>query len=330
MRLFQNKKKIASLIWMLGLCLVLSTSSAGAAVKDFKEDINDYDVWLENLPDGLSNVDCIYAKFNERREDVDNYLLDLFDDYESRKIILNAMGHDGIDADIYEVFAMDCLLYEADPNDPSEYYPVEKNMVMTIICPLPDNMAEKSSRVMVVAANDEGGIDFVDYELVSVDGVVCAKFVLRYFGVHAFIMNTSEVAPTVKPTKTPTPTPTPTTKPKATATPTPKPTTKPKATATPTPKPTTKPKATVTPTPKPTTKPKATATPTPKPTVTIKPTHTPTPTPIGAGFVTDGGNIKDDTPSTGDTYNLFAVFFAGSVSMFIFGACVVQLKKRRQ
>ena len=146
MRLFQNKKKLASFVWMLGLCILISTSFAGAAVKDFNEDLNDYDVWLENLPDGLSNVDYIYAKFNEEREDVDNYLLDLFDDYSSQRLILNAMGHEGIDADIYEIFAMDCLLYEADPDDPSEYYPVEESMTMTIICPLPDTMAEKSDR----------------------------------------------------------------------------------------------------------------------------------------------------------------------------------------
>lgn len=327
MRLFQNKKKFASFIWMLGLCILISASSAGAAVKEFKEDINDYDVWIEELPITLSNVDCIYAKFNEERDDVDDYLFCLIDDYESERIILNAMGNDRIDADDYEIFAMDCLLYRADPDDPSEYYPVEDNMSMTAICPLPDEMADKSERVMVIAANDESGIDFVNYEIVSVDGVVCAKFVLRYLGQYAFIMNTKQVAPT--PTKKPLPTntPTPTTKPKATATPKPTkaptatPTQKPKATATPTPKPTSKPTAT----------PKATATPKPTKTPTPIPTKgpTPTPTPIGGGFVTDDG-IKDNTPSTGDTYNLFPICFAGTVSMCIFVGAVVQLKKRRQ
>lgn len=218
-----NKKLLSVVVSAVMTLVILSGKAevAMAAVTPITVDEDEYNVYIEDYPSGIATL---YAKFNSPKSNVEEYALSLYDDYESEEIMAAALTKTGKSIDDYTLLAMDITLYQADADD--EFYPVNSNMDMTVICEVPSEFMDLESKVNIFAVTDTGRVENIQYTLVDVDDVICMKFSINRFTHYAFAVTNADIEdyenrdndednvdesastpnPTAKPTSTPSPT----------------------------------------------------------------------------------------------------------------------------
>ncbi len=301
--------------WIAGIALTGIVTIAGlmqtsADLSQAAEKLNvsakEYSLPVESLPQSVEGK--VYAKLHDTKKDAADYQLALYDSYDALIGVENALKQAGEKVEDIEYLAVEVALYESD--GAGDYYPAEAVQAMSVICPVPEELADDAKRLQMVAVSSTGKLERIDSELVTVNGTECVKFDAYSEKVYAFLVKEGGTLTSgIK--VTPTPTPKPTVKPTAT----PKPTVTPE----PTKKAEKKPTATTAPEKKPTVTPKPTraagntvnadkkSTPTPKPEKTTAPTKKPA----------AAAPQKDKTPQTGDDFRV-----DGAIVMLLAGAVI--------
>jgi hypothetical protein len=142
----------------------------------------------------------------------ENFTLSLFDDVESTEAMMAGLEKAGKKVDLDNVYGMQIMLYEVDEED-GEFYPVEKGVNVTIICPVPDYWIETPEKVQLYNLSSTSKAQTFTSSLVSVNEIPCLMFTVKSTGVYGLVYSGStkdsseeevEATPTTKPKATPT------------------------------------------------------------------------------------------------------------------------------
>ena len=274
-------------------------------IKEVEVDTDEYPLYLDEVPDRISDSSYIYAQLtkygalNDNNEEAyDNFQLSLVDDDAAKIKLRNAMAAAGLNPDENRCFAMRATLVKYD-EDEGDYF-VNRESTIKLLTPLSDNMYQYDEEenedfvdpgaLMIVSVNSSGRLVDISSQckLVYADDILSAEMIITSEAIYGFILK--GVAPDpddpdyVEPGE-------------ATPTPTPKAPTDTPATPTPTPTPTQGGQggANVSPTPTPTQAASNPSDATKAPTQT--PSKAPTKTPANSGTKTDV------TPKTGDMHD---------------------------
>ncbi len=214
---------------LLAAVMILSglqqTMIAKAALSEYEVDYDVYNLWVDDVPDGIYDSGYIAAKLDKSSLDPDNYILSLLDDAISMDTVKKAITANGISTSKYSYFGMDVTLYKYN-EDEGDYY-ASTDSGVSIVCPMPDNFLSyddygdpvmDTASFKVVSVNASGKMSNVDFKLVNVDGIICAMFDVTSYVTYGFYVKSPATTSTPTPKATSTPTP------KPTSTPTPKPT----------------------------------------------------------------------------------------------------------
>jgi LPXTG-motif cell wall-anchored protein len=213
-------------------------------IKEIEVDTDEYPLYLDEVPDRISDSSYIYAQLtkygavNENNEEAyDNFQLSLVDDDASKIKLRNAMAAAGLNPDENRCFAMKATLVKYD-EDEGDYF-VNRESTIKLLTPLSDNMYQYDEEenedfvdpgaLMIVSVNTSGRLVDISSQckLVYADDILSAEMIITSEAIYGFILK--GVAPdpddpdyvepgqnaTPTPTKapsntTPTPTPTPT------------------------------------------------------------------------------------------------------------------------
>lgn len=223
------KKKILIML----LTLVVLTSGIGTICAEAVEaraievDYDVYSLWVDELPEGIWESTYIAARLLKTSLDPEQYMMTMIDDADSLNKLHKAMESAKINPEQNRNFAMDVRLYEYDEEE-GDYY-ASSDSDVEVIVPIADNMFQydeeeepylQTNFLKVVNVGSSGKLSYPEYELVSVDDIICAKFTVTDNGVYGFLLHgvapegeeedEEEPEPTKAPTKAPTATPVPT------------------------------------------------------------------------------------------------------------------------
>lgn len=237
------KKRILIML----LAVVVLSSGIGTICAEAVEaraievDYDIYSLWVDEVPEGIWESTYIAARLLKTSLDPEQYMLTMIDDTDSLNKLHKALDSANINPEQNRNFAMDVRLYEYD-EDEGDYYASTASDVEVIV-PIADNMFQydeeeepylQTNFLKVVNVSSSGKLSYPEYELVSVDDIICTKFTVADNGIYGFLLHgvapegeedeEEETEPTKAPTATPVPTKAPTKAPTATPVPTKAPT----------------------------------------------------------------------------------------------------------
>lgn len=224
------KKRILIMLMALTVLFTGIETICAEAVeaRAIEVDYDIYSLWVDELPEGIWESTYIAARLLKTSLDPEQYMMTMIDDADSLSKLHKAMESVKINPEQNRNFAMDVRLYEYDEEE-GDYY-ASSDSDVEVIVPIADNLFQydedeepylQSDFLKVVSVSSSGKLSYPEYELVSVDDILCAKFTVTDNGVYGFMLHgvapegeeeeeEPEPTPTKAPTKAPTATPVPT------------------------------------------------------------------------------------------------------------------------
>lgn len=192
------------------LITVVPGQVVSAAIREITVNENEYNLVIGDTPSFTSEWSSLFAKMNNNRNP-EAFTLSMFDDVDSTDSMVSGLEKSGIKVDFDNVLGMDINLYEISADD-GEFYPVDKSVDITIICPVPDFWLDTPDKVQLYQLTSSKTAQKFNSSLVSVNGIPCLMFTIKNTGVYGLMLSDSVssndiedkvVTPTVAPTKTP-------------------------------------------------------------------------------------------------------------------------------
>lgn len=203
----KNNVKIIGFLLLIAVFMNMVSINHQVAAAAITMDEEEYNLYVEDFPYFVEDMDVIGAKLNNQKLDATIYSLSLLDDSTSDADMATALEKAGVKLLEEEAYyAMSIRLYKENAED-GEYYEVKDKVNLTVVCSLPVDYKDTPKKIQMYKVGSDGKAKKVPFQLVTVDGIPCFQFIVETVGSYAFVGTENEATSSLPvPTATPKPT----------------------------------------------------------------------------------------------------------------------------